>query len=263
MKKQTLDWKTKAFNNYSEFVNYILNTPYNNVFEYHRKSSTEGTYTFTGTESFEEALNLLKTGWTSVAKEIEKKLKAKIRSISHERTRKSYYDVVGGQASVPRYLQGIPTNMVNQKIVAKKQKVINVYKNVTYAAFVKTETIKEESVKALEIVRAIEATGSRVNLFIIMGAKSPQGISFSIKIKSANERLNISKVAFPMVHPSMLRRLYFRMIEVFPGITDSDFRNGYGLPAGDELKELIPEGAIFLPNIIGDKKPEEILAGKI
>jgi hypothetical protein len=70
-----------------------------------------------------------------------------------------------------------------------------------------------------------------------------------VRIKSATEKLNVSKIAFPLVHPSMLRRLFFRYIEVYPNVTKS-FVFGYGRPLNEELKKILGEKEIFLPNVI-------------
>lgn len=70
-----------------------------------------------------------------------------------------------------------------------------------------------------------------------------------VRIKSANEKLNISKLAFPLTHPSMLRRLFLRWIEVYPEITKK-FVSGYGRPATSyELRKVFPEDYL-LPNFI-------------
>jgi hypothetical protein len=58
-------------------------------------------------------------------------------------------------------------------------------------------------------------------------------------VKNATEKLNLSKLAFPLVHPSMLRRLYLRWLEVFPGVPKS-FVGGYGHPMSiDEMKDVV------------------------
>ena len=147
------------------------------------------------------------------------------------------FDVVGFQASVPRYLQGIPTNMVNKKLVPIKQKVITLNKDISYNSMTSTQDIIDASIQTLQLIKKIEAQGIRVNLNLILGVKANGNTEVvKIRLKSANERLNISKLAFPLVHPSMLRRLFFRYIEVAPTVTKG-FKWGYGHPLdGSQLK---------------------------
>ena len=53
-----------------------------------------------------------------------------------------------------------------------------------------------------------------------------------------------------MVTVSMLRRLYFRWVEVYPEVTRS-FVHGYGKPVyADELKSVVGKNEYVLPAII-------------
>lgn len=239
------------FNSLSEFCEYITTTPTNNLFTNKSLSSQVVDYEWTQTHDFNEAIGLLKNGWSTMAKELETKLKANKSKMQHETHRKNYFDVVGFQASVPRYLQGIPTNMVNQRAVIQKQKVITFNKDISYGGSVKAEEIVENSVKALSIIQQIESQGIRCNLNLILGVyKGNEYHQLKIKLKGANERLNVSKLAFPLVHPSMLRRLYLRFVEVEPTFKHRGFIDGYGTPM--ENKRLQCKGEYLLPRFIKD-----------
>ena len=227
----------REFDSLNEFESYITNTPLNETFRWQKLSSTNGSYSFTQTQSYEEATKLLKDGWSSMAQEITKKLNVIKNQVVNEHVQKILYDVVGFQASVPRYLQGIPTSMVNKKLVPVKQKVITLDKDISYNASIKTEQIIEASVQTLQLIKKIEAQGIRVNLNLIWGVAAGNTKEVAkVRLKSANERLNISKLSFPLVHPSMLRRLCFRYLEVAPTVTKS-YTWGYGAPLdGSQLK---------------------------
>ena len=227
----------REFDSLNEFESYITNTPLNETFRWQKLSSTNGSYSFTQTQSYEEATKLLKDGWSSMAQEITKKLNVIKNQVVNEHVQKILYDVVGFQASVPRYLQGIPTSMVNKKLVPVKQKVITLDKDISYNASIKTEQIIEASVQTLQLIKKIEAQGIRVNLNLVWGVAAGDTKEVAkIRLKSANERLNISKLSFPLLHPSMLRRLCFRYLEVAPTVTKS-YTWGYGAPLdGSQLK---------------------------
>ena len=227
----------REFDSLNEFESYITNTPLNDTFRWQKLDSIDGSYSFTQTQSYEEATKLLKDGWTSMAQDITKKLNVIKNQIVNEHVQKILYDVVGFQASVPRYLQGIPTSMVNKKLVPVKQKVITLDKDISYNCGIKTEQIIEASVQTLQLIKKIEAQGIRVNLNLIWGVAAGNTKEVAkVRLKSANERLNISKLAFPLVHPSMLRRLCFRYLEVAPTVTKS-YTLGYGSPLdGSKLK---------------------------
>lgn len=225
----------KNFNSINEFLKYLEKNSYNKVFENYTQSSIEGEFSFTGTRNYDEAIDLLKHGWNEKAKEIENKLKADKKVIANNKSQKSVYDVVGYQPSVPRYLQGIPTNMINNKPTIKKQPVVTLIKNIGYNAYTSKGEILNESIKALKIIQRIEQSGIKVNLDLIKCTESnnnnkseKQDMMTRIRIKNANERLNISKLAFPLAHPSMLRRIMFAYTEKCQELTDFSYRNGYG-----------------------------------
>lgn len=234
------------YNTLGDFYQYICDTPFNEAFRWARHSSVEGRESFTKTYNFQQAVELFQKGWSDMAEKLTQKLKVIQNEVVPNTKAKTIYDAAGFQCSVPRYLQGIPTSMINRKNVPVKQKVVNITKSINYHGGVGTDTIMEESIKALQIVKKLEAQGLRVNLNIALGTfERSKSFIIKIRIKSANERLNVSKVAFPLVHPSMLRRLFFRFIEVYPQVT-SEFTNGYGTPCQTEqLKKAMPNDYVL------------------
>lgn len=245
MKERIIEKKKRKtcivdFTSIEEFYKYICNTPINESFRWERLNSTEGTEKFTGTKSFEEATELLKNGSEYIAKKINQKLKTEKFDVDTKDVIKNIYDVQGFQCCVPLYLQGVPTNMIAKKNIKVKQKVITLTKNSAYSCFITTEKIIEESVKALQIAKKIESQGVRCNINICIGTSSRTGTDelIKIRIKNANEKMNISKTAFCMAHPSMLRRLVLRFIEVYP-YSDKGFVTGYGKPVkAEEIKKI-------------------------
>lgn len=217
----------EEYNSISEFVQTINSRPQNP--EITSTVSIDSDFSFTGTNDYNEAENLLLHGWTEESEKLNEMLKLKALK---EKSVKNTYDVAGFQCSVPRYLHGIPTNMINQKVVTKKQKVITITKNITYSACVRKETIEQESVKVLQLVNNLEKQGYRVILNVTLISRSKQEniiLCNKVRIKNANERLNLSKVSFPMVHSSYLRRILFKWMERFE-YTTKPFDTTYGTP---------------------------------
>lgn len=256
MKVEKINDKTEIveFDGLNEFYNYICTTPFNEAFRWEKHSSVTGDKKFTETYSFDEAVELFKKGWSDMAGKLVQKLKViESKQVSMMKPR-SKLDVCGYQAVVPLYLQGVPNSMINKKMVPVKQKVITLNKSIDYNGGVKTDAIIEESIKAMQIIKKLEAQGFRCNLNIVLGStagygKNEKQFLMKVRIKSANEKLNVSKLAFPLVHPSMLRRLFFRFMEVYPNVTKS-FVHGYGMPAtSNELRNAF-KGEYLLPNFI-------------
>lgn len=244
------------FNTIDEFYNYITSTPLNKVFEWGKLSSVENDEKFSKTKSFEEAVDLLTNGCDDISKKLTNQLNMKVNLQSGTKN-KNVYDVQGFQCCVPLYLQGVPTSMIARKSIPVKQKVITIVKSIDYLANVTADEIIEQSIKALEIIKKIESQGVRCNLDILVGlrvvANQDNAVCLRVRVKKSTEKLNISKLAFTMVHPSMLRRLVFRFIEVYPNIT-SGYKRGYGRLIDDKyIRESIidkKQNEYYLPSFI-------------
>ena len=241
------------FDSLNEFYKYICDTPFNEAFRWasHDSVATGSWSTkLTKTENFEEATQLFKNGWSDMASKLVQRLKVIESKTEPTMKPRNQLNVCGYQAVVPLYLQGVPNNMIDKKMVPIKQKVITLNKSIDYNGGTSSDTIVEESIKAMQIVKKLEAQGYRCNLNIVLGtSKGACNFYIKVRIKSANEKMNISKLAFPLVHPSMLRRLFFRFIEVYPKITPN-FVGGYGMPASSYELRNVFKGEYLLPNII-------------
>lgn len=224
------------FDSLYDFKNYIMSTPNNRAFGSRGTSddTSSDMIKFTKTKSFDEAMNLFTNGWTSMSRELVNKLNTNNAPMVNERAMVRTIGMQGFQPVIPLYLAGVPQNMIGTKFKPMKKKVITIDKDVCYSGYVSSDEIVEESVKALAIVRKLESQNYRINLNIVFCPASGFGVSkkrfaFKIKIKGSNERLNVGKMSFPLVHPSMLRRLLFKLEEVYPNMTTS-FVGTYGRP---------------------------------
>ena len=265
MKTEKINSKTEVveFDSLQEFYKYICDTPFNEAFRWAEHGSVTGDKWWTKTESFEEAVNLFKNGWSDMATKLVQKLKIIESKTEPTMKPRNKLDVCGYQAIVPLYLQGVPNCMVNKKMVPVKQKVITLNKSLDYNGGTSSDKIVDESIKAMQIVKKLEAQGFRCNLNICLGTSAGWGkdarqFIIKVRIKSANEKMNISKLAFPLVHPSMLRRLFFRFIEVYPNVT-KPFASGYGHPATSSELRNVFKGEYLLPNFI--KKDVNTITG--
>ena len=256
MRVENISIKTEVieFDSLHEFYDYIIKTPFNKAFCLARHTSVEGDEKWTKTKTFDEAVELFKNGWSDMAGKLVQRLKVIESKTEPTMKPRNSTGIHGYQAIVPMYLNGQPNNMLNKKMVPVKQKVITINKSIDYHSGVSTDSIVEESVKAMQIVKKLEAQGYRCNLNLVLGSSAGFGSSerqfvVKIRIKSANEKLNVSKLAFPLVHPSMLRRLFFRFIEVYPNVNDK-FVRGYGKPANSYELRNVFKGEYLLPNFV-------------
>ena len=249
-------YKVVSFNSLGEFSDYITTTPTNAAFVGAEHESESGSESFTQTASFDEAMKLFREGWSVEAQDLVVKLAEAEKKAQAQSVNRRCYDVAGGFVSVPRYIQGKPNCMIRMKKQQIKQRVIDVYKSVVYAANTPSEKIIEESIKAMQIIKRLESMGYRVNLYVAHGIHTYRDTYKTIavvKLKDASEKLNISKLAFPLAHPSMLRRLMFRFTEVSPYTNSRKFNWNYGYVASDRnMRDSLCDsaGSYFLPSFI-------------
>ena len=249
------------FDNIADLIKYVTTTPLNKVYAGMADSKLTSNFggkagkEFTGTNSFDEAIAMLKNGWDDMAKTIEGKLALVTSKQVTKTSPRPTYSMAGYQACVPRYLQGVPESMIYSKRVPVKQKVITINKQSNYRSDISIEKIIDESIKALTIVTHLEAQGYRVNLNAVTCSDGSDGYTHITKtcIKKASERISVSKMAFPLCNPSFQRRIVFRHIEVCP-TTSHSFRWGYGSTNyhANKFFEDKSSGVYYIPPFVGD-----------
>lgn len=245
--------KVIEYNSMSEFYKYLCDTPFNNSFRWAEHKSVTNSVSFTQTKNFDEAVDLMKNGWKDMSEKLVQRLKVEEQKMEPVMKPKTVYGVAGYQAVVPLYLNGVPTNMLSKKQVPVKQKVITLNKCINYSWTWETKDIVEESIKAFRIIKKLEANGYRCNLNVILGTSNPcnddEAYIVKIRVKNSTEKLNLAKLAFPLVHPSMLRRLMLRWEEVFPSVSKG-FVGNYGHPMEkEEMAKVfdLEKGEYILP----------------
>jgi hypothetical protein len=259
--KKQRDVYIMEFSSISELVNHCKTAEINRRV-WSTQKSISANYEFTMTRNYDEAVNLLLNGYTQGAEKLNKTLK--LKKLQSKEVQRMTNDIVGFQPNVPRYLQGIPTNMINTKTVMKKERVVTLIKAVNYHGGIKPSQIMDDSVKFLQLVQAIEAKGIRVNIEVVSWVEyqgSSEEIMMRVPIKKANERVNISKMSFPLTHPSMLRRIIFRSRETELRVKTSGFGYTYGQStrAAQMVPVLLKKNEYYIPTMITEQQMSEIL----
>lgn len=222
----------EKYNSIKEFVDTIDKRNVNSVFKGRGLASKEGSHTFTGTNSMDEAKALLLHGYDAPLKNIEKGLKAnsvnkKFKDIPKVRPRNN---VVGVVPHVPNSLLGLPESMINLEKTTNKVKVVSINYDMSIScSYVATE-IEKSGTALLSIINLLELRGYRVELNVIAfsGEKSNELAIVKVKVKDYKQPLDLLKCCFPLVHPSFFRRLGFRWLETVPNLTEHSFSSGYG-----------------------------------
>lgn len=239
---------TKIFDSIGEMSRYIQNTPrtkHNEAFSINESEGEGSFYTkFTGTESLAAADELLLKGYDVGVAALQNAIKNVKRNYKVVTTIKN--DVCGFIPNIGAYLTGNPRNMMNITTkVSTQTKVINLVVCVTVHGGVSSDTIIGINGKILQNIIELERSGYNVNLYVVDTTiyKKYDSTCTMIKIKSSNERLNLLKVSYPLVHPSFLRRHIFAVQERL-----SDIDGKYGRYMDISPAEL--EGYTKLKNIV-------------
>lgn len=191
-------------------------------------SSENATKTFTGTESYEEAENLLSYGDKSVAAKL---VECNGKRVNETKKSTIYNSPVGFVPNVPNYLIGRPDNMFAVKTQTYKScKVLNVCANSAVSCEVTIKDIIAFNQKLLNVVYTLEKRGYRLNLYVGVVAEFSKSENIGacfIKVKDSGKLLNVTNVAYPLCNASFLRRHFFKWVET----NGKTFSKSYGYVA--------------------------------
>lgn len=242
---------TKIFDSLGGLSQYIKSTPrtkHNEAYSIKDSEAESASDTkFTGTESLAAADELLLKGYYAGVAALQNAIKKVKRNYKVVTTIKN--DVCGFIPNVGAYLTGEPRNMMNitTRRVNSKSKVLNLVICVTVSGGVSSDTIIEINGKILQNVIELERSGYNVNIYVVdlTKYKNHESTIIMVKLKSSNERLNLLKVSYPLVHPSFLRRHIFAVQERL-----SDIEGTYGryidMSSADLEKYTGLENVVFI-----------------
>jgi len=170
-------------------------------------------FEFTGTHSLKQAMQLATNGWPEGLKKIQRALDD-IEALPAVEVL-PVFDVCGEAFNLDAVLQGQPENMFYfMPQESNKPRVIQLGFNFSFGHSVSAESIIERGAAIASAVNDIEHTGIRVELYAFHATKkNGYHSSIFIKLKDADQPLELERVVFAAAHPSMLRRLWLRYAE--------------------------------------------------
>ena len=199
--------------------------PYNAKKNY--RHSVDGDKDFTGTADMNEANGMLTAGYPDGIREL-KTIKAKPSRNGQMEIFRSFQ---GFTPSIGDVVAGNPLNMLNARQSVKTScKVVDVVLGAAFTCNWTTAEIMREAKKAMQAVMTAESNGYRVNLYVCfsteyLGAKRAKENTCDVlvKIKGSNQKLDLLRVSYPVIHPSFFRRHIFAVRERVAELND-----GYG-----------------------------------
>lgn len=192
-----------------------------------RLASKEGTYSFTGTHSYEEAYNLAKFGWPEGVKMLKKEVEIAENILTPDKKPRKRFDVYGYRASPERAAAGEAFNMIRKGKTIKKRPIIKIRTNMTFNASTSREHVMRWGAAICSYVNMLERQGQSVELTNVYESESNgPSVSFQFKLKAAEEKLSLASIVFWWAHPSSLRRIEFAADEKLD--IEEWFGQGYG-----------------------------------
>lgn len=182
------------------------------------------------------AMQLAKTGWTEGAAAIQEAAMAATGRPVTEREPHWGFDVAGDFADVGRFMAGVPDNMRRRRKTVGRAPIVTIALGVGAPGHVSALAMANYGAALAALIDRLEAGGRRVELYAVsaVGGERSRRIAISVRIKAADEPLDLAAIAFGVGHPAMLRRIVFAARERAPW----EF-SGYGHTVTVEPADLI------------------------
>lgn len=200
---------------------------------------------FHGTPDWSTAVMLATRGWPE-GRSMLRKVVAVMPKAAY-RDRICQLDIAGAFPDAARASAGAPDCMMdNHPTDMKPTQSVRVIVSMATPWTTGLDEFVNRGAAILSAVEAAEAAGHRVEVVAEETAISlGDGVSLSILLKAAGQPADRDSLAFFLIHPSSLRRIFFALLETEPSL--QHFYSGYGAP-GCQPAELRPPGAIYLPS---------------
>jgi hypothetical protein len=246
---------------YTEFIDYCLNTP---IREGNGDSSLKdetGENPWTGTNTFDEAVDYAKHGWDAGLKDMAEYVETESTLINVE------HNIVGHAVDVGRFITGMPDTMISFYDDNYRNKTpLTIYTKLTYHGDIGGEEAMEYCGKILETIAILNRTFNVRLVGVFLTNHNKTGTDMvCVNIKDTDEAFVMNNLAFAY-NPSFFRRFWFKWLE-----TTNFWEGGYGRTPqgkfgqgkdGECLTKILPpnEQVFFMPDIYDRKQivPQKI-----
>jgi hypothetical protein len=215
-------------------------------------------------------MKLAADGWHAAEMEARKLSNALVNRIGSLVERdEEQFDVEGCAIDMGLYREGIPECMVRyeQHFVESPGPIVKIVFNNMTSAGISTETMIAKGAAIAALIECIELSGKSVELWTVCSMDptgrlqyhrtkidSPQRFESWVKVKEAGQPLDMARAMFALGHPSAVRRLAFRTLELVDEETRRPFISGYGMPV-DLPKEAKDRGDIYVgKSLLGERQ---------
>lgn len=221
--------------NYHELINFCIENEgkSNGKMTSSERSGDRG---FTMDYSYKQGMGLAQNGWEYGLDKIKKAID-KFQVIGKGVSFEPCFQVSGESVDVGRFLSGEVECMQEWNLIeVVSNRVVDVYLNVCTSGGNETNQIVNYGAAVLAIVDFMESSNIRCNLYVYDATSfGNKNYLLCAKIKSAAEPLNLAIASFAMCHPAMLRRVWFKVQEIYANDLMQGYSYGYPTNYPNEL----------------------------
>lgn len=228
-----MEYVTEQFGSIADLLETLNQRENNHVMRHeHSSQKIEEDRDWTGTYDWNEAIELLRDGYIDIVPRIQDEVRKNSKlHLDLGLDRKIENNHMGFIPNVPNALQNLPKSMINIDRPNLKNRVVKITYVWTGACSKSTEYFIKNGIALVSAINIMEAQGLQVKLDVAFFCARSDGTiaAPTVCIKNHGQRFNLTKIAFPIAHPSMFRRIGFKWLETVPNLK-ADFSCGYGSP---------------------------------
>lgn len=208
------------------------------------------------TDSLDEAFGLARFGWPKGRKKLSDNLDAASMVQTNSTHRALGLDVGGAYPDVQEAIAGNPACMVASGLEQSATKpIFRFVVNVALGAMMNGDVMVRRGAAILSWIDRLEAEGARCEVVLFYGQSRERETetdrwNVACTVKRADEPMDVDRLAFALLHPSMTRRIIFAAQEQYK---DLQWR-GYGMPSDDMHPDLMVKHSVFFRRLLGSEE---------
>lgn len=232
----------EKYNNFSDFINTVerrnTDAPRSTHNDMRNLISDPS---WVGVKSWDEVKSLILNGYDAPVKKLNAAFIKEVNNLNERQAKVMVNDVAGYVVNVPAYLKGLPQHMINIKKTTKKYKILNILIEGGVSCDVSASKLTDQFAKILAKIALLEKSGYRCRIELLNTFAAGEGSwqfkgqkiapAFKVLLKSESQPFDIKRIAFPIVHPAMLRACGFAWENSIPEIDYNSYHvSGLGKP---------------------------------
>lgn len=232
---QAIPIRVLSYDSFDAFVDAASAPPNAQTFKTN-DSSVTGKAPFCGGATWLENAKLARHGWPEGEKMVAKfrsELALDLPVLERHDEFQPILSEEGDDVMVDRYLDGETDcwHGWQNNEVQREGKIVKLQYDIAASAAVPASTLQTRGAGACALIDALESSGYRVEVEIMMHSNGTGGGEqrFKVTLKRPEQDLDLARLAYALCHPSVLRRLWFRLGEQ---LNPEQFRDYYGYGYG-------------------------------